>query len=383
MRAFSLILALAALSVSAAPAAPQSLYWLDTNYGAPTLNRGSVDGTSAVSVPLSAGTLPEGLAVEANGRAYIAEAAWSNARVDRVGFDLTSVFPIETGGSSLRGIAVDQANQLLYWTSSNLVAGATISRSGTGGGPVTTLITLPAGANPRGIAVDPVGGKLYWADFDLNAIYRANLDGSGMALWQTLASGAAPYGIAVDPGHQFVFWTEYNGGRLERAFIGGGAPIILLSGLANPTYIAADVANQRVYWVESGVGAQRIGRATMNGLLSIYLPPTLATYGGVAFAAGSLTGAPDPGLPIAFSIDVWPMPARGSVHIAFALPRASAVQLGVYDLQGREVFKIADGSLPAGRYDRPWDGGALPSGLYFARLTVDSHHWTRRMVLAR
>lgn len=383
MRAPSLILALAALSISAAPAASQSLYWLDTNYGAPTLNRASVDGTSAVSVPLAAGTLPEGLAVESNGRAYIAEAAWSNARVDRIGFDLTSLFPLETGGSSLRGIAVDETNQLLYWTSSNLVSGPTLSRAGTGGGPITTLITLPAGANPRGIAVDPAGGKLYWADFDLNAIYRANLDGSGMVLWQSLAAGAGPYGVAVDPSHQYVFWTEYNGGRLQRVLLTGGSPTLLLSGLANPTYVAADVANQRVYWAEGGVGAQKLGRVGMNGSGSIYLPAALTTYGGLAFAAGSVNGVPDPGLPTAFSIDLWPIPAHGNLHIAFALPRASAVQLGVYDLQGREVCKIADTSLPPGRYDRQWDGGALPSGLYFARLTVDGHRWTRRMVIAR
>src|SRR5213078_470010 len=49
MRASSLLLVLAALALGATAASAQ-LYWLDTNYGAPTLNRSDANGLGVTSV---------------------------------------------------------------------------------------------------------------------------------------------------------------------------------------------------------------------------------------------------------------------------------------------------------------------------------------------
>jgi flagellar hook assembly protein FlgD len=53
----------------------------------------------------------------------------------------------------------------------------------------------------------------------------------------------------------------------------------------------------------------------------------------------------------------------------------AAVRLDVHDVTGRRVATLAEGSLPAGRYDYTWDGrgeqgGRLGAGLYFVRLTI-------------
>jgi hypothetical protein len=76
------------------------------------------------------------------------------------------------------------------------------------------------------------------------------------------------------------------------------------------------------------------------------------------------------------SFSVFPNPAR-AVQLAFTLPRDSDVQLGVYDLVGRRVATIASGRMPAGAYQKQWqgvddNGNKVHSGVYFYRLRAGS-----------
>jgi hypothetical protein len=382
------LLLVAAIALPAAPAQAQSLYWLDTQYPMPTLSRSTLDGLGVFSIALAPGTLPEGLATAASGRVYWTEAAWSNAKIHRVADDLNGDVALVSGASVLRGLAVDDTAQMLYWTSSNLAAGSTIQRSTLTGAGATTLIALPAAANPRGIAVNHAAGRIYWADFDQDAIYSANLDGTMAGVWLGLATGSAPYGVTVDPATQGVYWTEYGSGMLRRADAAGTNVTSILMGLANPTYVAFEAAAGRLYWTEGGAGAQRIRRANVNGSGLVTLPPPLATYGGIAIGSGAVVAVEAAELPTEFAIDrVWPTPSRGPLRLAFSLPRDADVRLVVMDVQGREVAVLADGLVPAGRHERLWSGrtrgGSAPAGIYFARLTAEARSWVRRVVLTR
>lgn len=382
----SVLAALAAALALAGPVRAQNLFWLDTSFGAPALYSSDPNGFNVTRAALSPGTLPEGLAVESNGRAYFTEAAWSNARVQRVGLFLQGIAPIVYGGSALRGIAVDERAGLLYWTTSNLTTGAVIQRSTIDGTALTTLITLPPGADPRGIAVDHTGARIYWADFDHDAIYRANLDGSLMTLWQTLPVGSGPYGVAFDPVHGAVLWTEYNTGAIRGAATGGFGYGTLTLGLQQPTYLAVDALGGNVYWTEGAAGAQRLARMSTTGGTITPLPVPLATYGGVAFSAGALASAPAD-RPVTFAAELWPIPAAGPVHVSLALPVTSTVRIAVLDVQGRELVRLPEETLAPGRYQREWTGedarGRVPAGLYFVRIEAGTHRWTRRAVLAR
>lgn len=385
MRFWFFVCSLMTLLSCAAPSSAQSLYWLDTNYGTPTLNRSDLNGLGVSSVTLGAGTLPEGLAADATGRVYWTEAAWTNARLQRVVHDLTNTVTLVPGGSVLRGIAVDEVGQKLYWTSSNLLTGSKVLRSSIGGGGAAPLIALSASANPRGIAVDRTANKIFWADFDQDALYSAGLDGSAAAVWLSLSPGSAPYGIAVDPTTHQVYWTEYGTGMLRRADAGATNVTPIASGLASPTYLALHATSGRLFWTEGGVGSQRLRRANTNGTGLVTLPPALSTYGGVAIGSGSAVSVGDD-LPVEFALDrVWPSPGSAPLHVAFALPREAQVKLSILDLQGRVVEVLADGLLPAGRHERSWSGrlgGGTPAGVYFARLQADGRSWVRRVVIA-
>ena len=72
----------------------------------------------------------------------------------------------------------------------------------------------------------------------------------------------------------------------------------------------------------------------------------------------------------------WPNPFRGEANIEFTTGLRAAVQLEVYDSQGRRVRKLLAQSLEPGRHALRWDargdsGRRLPSGLYLWRLRVD------------
>jgi DNA-binding beta-propeller fold protein YncE len=249
----------------------------------------------------------------------------------------------------------------------------------------TTLITLASGANPRGIAVDHAGAKLYWADFDLDAIFRANLDGTGAAMWIALPPGSGPYGVAVDPAGGFVYWTEFNTGLLKRATTAGGGVTTLVSALSNPAYLALDVPGARMFWTEGGAVTHRIRRATTAGGSVTTLPPVINTYGGIAYIANGTVSTPENTPPTAFALDrLWPSPAReGVIHVEYSIPREATGRLSVIDLQGREIAVLADGVLSPGRHEQLWNARVhtAPAGIYFVRLAVDRRVWTRRIAL--
>ncbi len=79
----------------------------------------------------------------------------------------------------------------------------------------------------------------------------------------------------------------------------------------------------------------------------------------------------------------YPNPFNPQTTIEYALPRAEAVRLAVYDLRGREVARLVDGIQQAANYQVRFDGSGLPSGVYLYRLETPGHVLTRRMILLK
>jgi hypothetical protein len=88
-------------------------------------------------------------------------------------------------------------------------------------------------------------------------------------------------------------------------------------------------------------------------------------------------------LPVAFALaPIAPNPARaGAARIAFAVPRAAAVELTVHDIQGRMVAKLADGMVPAGMHARTWNASQAAAGIYFVRFVTPGFHSEQRLVV--
>jgi len=84
-----------------------------------------------------------------------------------------------------------------------------------------------------------------------------------------------------------------------------------------------------------------------------------------------------------------PNPFNPSTRIEYDVPSGGArVRLDIYDVAGRRVRTLVSGRQSAGNKQVEWDGRtdagtAVPSGVYFYRLSANGRVETRRMVLAK
>jgi hypothetical protein len=88
-------------------------------------------------------------------------------------------------------------------------------------------------------------------------------------------------------------------------------------------------------------------------------------------------------LPLDYRINAFPNPFNSSTTIAYDLPRAGHVSLRVFDLLSREVAALRDGMMEAGSHRVTFDGRALASGIYFARLDAGAFSQTRKLMLLK
>ena len=79
----------------------------------------------------------------------------------------------------------------------------------------------------------------------------------------------------------------------------------------------------------------------------------------------------------------YPNPFNPSTTIRFTVPEPATVHLAVYDLLGRRVALLVDGSLNAGAHEVPFDASGLPSGTYLYRLETSGGSFTKRMTLLK
>jgi flagellar hook assembly protein FlgD len=82
-----------------------------------------------------------------------------------------------------------------------------------------------------------------------------------------------------------------------------------------------------------------------------------------------------------------PNPFSTSTRLSYTLPAAGPGRLLVYDVQGRQVARLADGLHRAGRHTLQWDGRdaqgrPLPAGTYFLRLEFAGRVEAQKIVLA-
>lgn len=128
-------------------------------------------------------------------------------------------------------------------------------------------------------------------------------------------------------------------------------------------------------YVTAGVGS---GTSGFLGGGFAYIPPGQVVS----------IDAPDNGpetRPLATALDGnYPNPFNPTTRIRYSLEQAGSVRLTVYDLLGREVAVLVDGTRASGRHEATFDAARLGSGMYLYRLMVDGREVaTRRMTLLK
>ena len=276
-----------------------------------------------------------------------------------------------TSASTPLDIALDTKERTLYWTTSQ----GNIQRTNIDASNVQNLITgLDA---PKDIAVDMVGGKLYWTEAG-DRIRCADLNGANI---QTFATSVDTLeSITVAGG--YLYWTEQideTRGRIRRANLSDANVEDLVALSSVPVGIAVDVVGDKLYWTEA---QGRIRRADLNGanieniVTGLVEPRNLVLAVEAEQPTAVMTSAA--GQPTEYRLgDSYPNPFNPAVVLPLDLATdAAGVSLTVYDVLGRRVRQVWDGSLGAGSHRFVWNGRdeadrGVAAGVYLYRVEVD------------
>jgi len=224
-------------------------------------------------------------------------------------------------------------------------------------------------------------GGASWAEFNPPTACAA-LAGDGLSIFG-LTWGAPLY--RLEPGAEE--WVDSSAGlpaglRVQTAVepapgglvlhdcdLIGGAPHLYVSGDHGANWSALDVAGLPSPYALGGAhfvagDGERLfyyNYAALNpDVTGVYASEPLSAVAEPARrpAAAELAGA-------------WPNPFNPHTRLVFELAAPGRARLAVHDLGGREVARLVEGVLPAGRHEARFGGGALASGLYLATLETE------------
>ncbi len=91
-------------------------------------------------------------------------------------------------------------------------------------------------------------------------------------------------------------------------------------------------------------------------------------------------------IPLSFELKAaYPNPFNPGTTIGFALPKATRITLVVYDIWGREVYRLVDGFFGPGNYKVEWrgigeNGQEYPSGIYIVRMITPEFAGSEKIV---
>lgn len=173
-----------------------------------------------------------------------------------------------------------------------------------------------------------------------------------------------------------------SSGRLDYS-LDGGANYALLANLT-----LTGVRAERYQWTIPAVGSEnavlrmRLTDVTGGSSSVRSLPFTLLQVSAVPGRDGPAGDR--------FALEpAQPNPFNPRTTLAFNLPVAASVRLGIYDLTGRLVRLLVDYQwIDAGRHEETWDGAdqhGLPvaAGVYFCRFEAAQYRETRSLVLVK
>ncbi len=79
----------------------------------------------------------------------------------------------------------------------------------------------------------------------------------------------------------------------------------------------------------------------------------------------------------------YPNPFNPRTMILYSVSQISRVKLQIFDVTGREIAMLVEGTVPPGLNAVEFDGSEVSSGLYFYKLTVGDRQLVRKMILAK
>lgn len=226
------------------------------------------------------------------------------------------------------------------------------------------------------------------------------------------ASAATPVSLGIQPGCPQTYWyvCAHEDWCSAEPLSGDGDTSIIISitsdtlkpgAYLSPLWICYSDPNsmpppnmKRItvkYLVDADSDADGVGDTRDNCALVFNPDQADSNLDGIGDACAEPTAVDDSlaMLPTHFEVyQNYPNPFNPTTTIKFALPRASQIQIVIYNVLGGKVRTLIDSRKPAGEHTIVWDGkddrgNTVPSGVYFYKLTAESFVQTKKMVLVR
>jgi hypothetical protein len=245
-------------------------------------------------------------------------------------------------------------------------------------GTVLRQFANPANDYPTGLAWLPSSRLLYLADRRTATtsppeyVYRSDTLGTGTQMTIPWTGNAGVRGLAIEPYGPdttlLMIYTYFNAGATNLDSV--GIVEVRRSDLAVQNQAALPGWNARGieydprdgnYWISLCQNPDRsIGKvAGFRGI------PIGIAENGYSALQQALVLAP-----------AHPNPFRKDLVIAYSLPRPTKIKLSLYDVSGRLVITLVEGTEKAGLKTVQWtgrasDGSTVASGVYFCQLETE------------
>jgi len=145
--------------------------------------------------------------------------------------------------------------------------------------------------------------------------------------------------------------------------------------------IPAGDSTRVVIWIQADTSNS--GTFDYYGRIDVHMNSCPDSVQHVSVLAGVLDAEPTAAKPLSFSLSASPNPFNPTTALSFDLPRAENATLTIFDITGRTVGTLIDGFTPAGSHRVLFDGHALASGLYIARLQTASRTLSQKLMLLK
>ena len=259
---------------------------------------------------------------------------------------------------------------------------------------------------PSGV-YDPATGETTVAFIQMNGnqnqrgLFVQRFDATGNRLWNSAGNVLQPQDTTMEGQPQLVICEAGIMGVFFENDEPYGADRVMAFMLTDDGQLGWDgasigaslLASSKGDLVAAATGSSILGfwsddRADANDILGQNVNSD-GTLGGQIVSIEEIEEPAEQELPGTFAIYAnYPNPFNPSTTISFDLPQASAVSLRIYDIQGRLVRELLNGSLAAAQHHVQWDGKGnhgrrQPSGVYYYRLVTDTQTATRTMTLVK
>ena len=273
-------------------------------------------------------------------------------------------YNIATGTGRTYSIVVDPNNTNIVYAGGDETSSSAIYKS-TNGGVNWSKCTATGlgGACVNSLAIDPDDSNIIYAGTSTNCYKSTN---GGSTFSTTSCPGGQTNAVLVNRGSAIY----------EGIYVGTEASGVYYS------------TNDGSSWtqINDGLSDLQVNCLSLSENMYVFA----GTQGGGihrwSIAIGSEELTPDNSFESLLS--AMPNPIRDHAVLHYALTHDTRVKICIFDVQGRLLSTLIDEVQPAGNHELTWDactmnGIRMSSGVYFCKLTTDTHTITHKLILMK